>query len=154
MKKFNAKVLQEFHLNSFSGGINTDSEASIKELLQCKNLIIDSKGKPKKRGGSKVINPFAPIGKRAIKVWGYLFGYLAGGAAYESDFVAAQTIVASSVETTNPTSNIKDLDGATAWKMKEDKAVAATASASSSSGAYLPANMIDENASTYWKAVI
>jgi len=149
--KSNAKVLHSFKLADFSGGINTDSEASLKELLQSKNFIIDSKGRPVTRGGSSVLNPTSPIGKQDVYVWGYLFGYAAEAPAYEADAAIGRTMTASSAEAAHPASAANDADHATYWLMKADKFVGSTPTVSSGVTA---ANLIDENDATFWEAVI
>jgi len=151
--KSNAKVLHSFKLADFSGGINTDSEASLKELLQCKNFIIDSKGRPVTRGGSSVLNPTSPIGKQDVYVWGYLFGYAAEAPAYEADAAIGRTMSASSADAAHLASAANDADHDTYWLMKVDKFVDSTPTVSSTlAGA--AANLIDENDATSWEAAI
>lgn len=154
MIKFNAKAIQTFRLNDFSGGVNTDSECSLKELLQSLNLIIDSKGHPKTRGGSKVLNPMAPIGKQDIEVWGYLFGYEGETPAYGSDFVSGKTLSASSALTAYPATNANDGDLESYWKMQPDKMAGGTVSVSSEATGYHAAHVVDSDDATSWKAVI
>ena len=72
--KSNAKALHSFPLKDFGGGINTDTPGTDTELVQCLNAILDSKGIPETRGGSKCLNVDAPIGYQEKEVWGYLFG--------------------------------------------------------------------------------
>jgi hypothetical protein len=146
-----AKVLHSFNLADFSGGVNTDAEASLKELLQCKNFIIDSKGRPVTRGGSSVINPTSPIGKQDIEVWGYLFGYAAEAPVYEADAALGRTMSASSADGSHLASAANDADHATYWLMEADKFRSITPTVFSGSN---PANMTDGDASTYWEAVI
>jgi hypothetical protein len=151
MIKSDAKILHSFNLADFSDGVNTDAEASLKELLQCKNFIIDSKGRPVTRGGSSVINPTAPIGKQDIEVWGYLFGYAAEAPVYEADAAIGRTMSASSADASHLAAAANDANHATYWLMEGDKFLAVTPTVSSGA---TPANMTDGNASTYWEAVI
>jgi hypothetical protein len=154
MIKFDAKTLHSFPLKDFSGGVNTDSEASLKELLQCKNFILDSKGRPVTRGGSNVINPTAPIGKQNIEVWGYLFGYAAEAPVYEADAAIGRTMTASSQDAAHLSSAANDANAATYWLMKSDKLAASTPTASSSASGHAATAIVDENNTTYWEAVI
>lgn len=151
MIKFNPKELKAFRLSDFSGGVNTDQGNSTKELLQCKNLILDSKGRPFTRGGSRVLNPKAAIGKEDLYVYGYLLAFEGALPVYDTNFVTAGTLSASSAGASNPASNANDDDDETYWEMEADKALAGTMTASSGAS---PTNMNDGNDATYWEAVI
>jgi len=151
MIKFDAKVLHSFKINDFSGGINTDAEASLKELLQCKNLLIDSKGRPTTRGGSHVVNPTAPIGYQDVSVWGYVFGFSADPPVFDPEFALGKAVVASSEEAAHLGAAVTDGDPATYWLMKTDKFAAGTATVSSGANAD---HVNDGDDSTYWEAVI
>jgi hypothetical protein len=154
MIKFNAKQIQTFRLKDFSGGVNTDSEGSLKELLQSLNFIIDSKGHPKTRGGSHVLNPMAPIGKQDIEVWGYLFGYEGEAPTFGSDFVTGKTLSASSALVANPAIYANDGDLESYWKMQPDKLAGGTVTVSSEATGYHAAHVVDLDDGTSWKAVI
>jgi hypothetical protein len=152
--RFDAKTLHSFKLADFSGGINTDSGASLKELLQCINFILDSKGRPVTRGGSNVINPTAPIGKQDIGVWGYLFGYAAEAPEYEADAAIGRTMSASSADAAHLASAANDASAATYWQMKSDKLAASTPTASSENGTSHDDHIVDGDNATFWEAVI
>ena len=151
MIKYNPKELKTLRLADFSGGINTDRNGSLRELLQCKNLIIDPRGRAFTRGGSRVLNPTAPIGKQDIYVRGYLLGFSGNLPTYGANFISGSSISASSALVANPATNADDDDQATYWQQQADKALAGTMTASSGAN---PGNMNDGNAATYWEGVI
>lgn len=115
--KSNAKALHSFPLKDFGGGINTDTPGTDTELVQCLNAILDSKGIPETRGGSKCLNVDAPIGYQEKEVWGYLFGCDEDENEYTSSFLTGGAIAASAYNG----DAAKTVDGlpATYWQAKD-----------------------------------
>jgi len=118
MIKSDAKVLHSFRLADFSGGINTDTPGIDKELIQCLNGIIDSKGYIDVRGGSKLLNVDAPIGYQAKEVWGYLLGCDENENEYTSNFLTGGAISASAY--TDDADHVLDEDEDTYWQAYDD----------------------------------
>ncbi|MFA5378042.1 MAG: hypothetical protein WC455_19985 [Dehalococcoidia bacterium] len=119
MIRSDAKLLHSFKLNNFSGGINTDSQGTEKELLQCLNSVITPKGHIAKRGGSKLLNQFAPIGYQEKEVWGYLFGCDETQDEYTETFLGVAGGVPSANIYTSDAANVVDKDASTCWQAKD-----------------------------------
>lgn len=112
-----AKSLHSYPLKDFSGGCNTDTPGTDKELLQCVNAVLDPKGFPELRGGSKILNVNAPIGYQEKEVWGYLLSSAQDLSEYTASFLTGGAIAASAYSA--DADHVVDGLPATNWQAKD-----------------------------------